>query len=261
MRHNKAFKMKGATTTVRLALCLTGLVLSLAVLAEEEPPPELTIVVPQTPLWANEHEEGVAMDLLRTLRDTLGEEKPLKYRSLPLKRAILSYAIHHSDCFIGGDVELFRHFYPGALIASTPIKESAIYLYTSTSDPVIDDHKQLDGLSVGVPDGTHKAVLDTLEDNGATYVKGRHYNQLDKLLGIGRIDAIVGPDLVSLSLPDLHHASDYTLVRYQDTIHCHDNEDNRRWLESLNPALAKLKKGGYIERLIQRHAGKALPTD
>ncbi|EDY86504.1 conserved hypothetical protein [gamma proteobacterium HTCC5015] len=243
--------------TVRCFIAVIFLTATSSIIADDLTHEHIRIVAPTTPLWAKENGLGIAPELFSKLQESLPEWTDIEIATLPLNRAIASYAIHHSDCFIGGDVTLFRHLYPGALIASRPIKQSSILLLTLQSKPIINQLSALEGLSVGIPEGTHRLAIDLLEKHGASTVKARNFPRLKKLIELGRIDAIAGPDLTAWALPKLHYDERFKLIRYQDTLHCHDNKTNRALIKSIDPALEALKKAGYIGRLLERHTAAA----
>lgn len=105
-------------------------------------------------------------------------------------------------------------------------------------------------------------AVHVLGKSSDRYVPIESEQQLIRMIELGRIDAFLGhhPDTAlamdQLEKPGALHVSplNFMNLRFPVTFICHDNALGRRFLETVNPVIVRMRQTGALQKMLGPHA-------
>lgn len=223
---------------------------------------QLTIVAPEVDNFSKVDRPGFINDFIELIQKEINHKETIKFEIIPVKRALRKYINKEVNCFVGGDKSLLKLYIlnpsPNDFIYSSPYLTIRSKIF-SLNDETCDINRL-----------KNKRVATTLQfpiNNFINTKELKEFNDLHsfqsamKMLINNRIDYYVGYLPANYTFNSkIKYCKSKDLIKHNDTIHCHNNNQNKDFINNLNQALNKLRENGKLLELYKKFFPKELNT-
>lgn len=191
-----------------------------------------------------------------------GYKRQVKFRLAPIRRNSKEFIRNEGSCVFPANINAIKKANEEAAnaryISSEPIDTVSVYIYVAENMIPPKSFDELKNRHIGHVTGSVARFF--LKDSGAEVHSAASDDLLLQMLMNGRIDTIVGfhPDIAiafdRLGYRNLVRSKDFVLLKANTSFVCHETEDNRDFIDWVNPRIIDMAKSGLIQKHLGRHA-------
>lgn len=189
--------------------------------------------------------------ILKILKNT---HKNYKYAVYPPARANSKFETKNADCLFPLDRRFYKSEGSSNFINSSPINTAKIYIYSPEGKGPYSTIEEIKGKRIGTKRGT--PLGPRWESAKLNSIKVDTDEQNLKMLNAGRLDVFLAfiPDMNILKINKGIKLGNFNKLKpfdvHFDSLLCHKNKYTKKFVESFNIELMKLKSSGELKKML-----------